>query len=420
MIRCGARLVEFGGVGALEPADVAGELDRRPLHAVADAEVGDAVAAGELGGAHHAAGAAVAEAAGHQDAGRAFEQPAAGLGFERLGLDPLDVDLQPVRESAVVQRLVEALVGVLVAGVLAHDMDGELVVGVLDVVDQRLPGAHVADRCRQPEPLQHHPVGALVAQLQRHLVDRVDVAGGDHRFLVDVAEQRDLLLQVAVEAAVGAAQQQIGLDADRAQVADAVLGRLGLQLAGRADERHQRQVDVERVLLADVLAELADGLEERQALDVADGAADLHQDHVDVAGHGADAVLDLVGDVRDDLNGAAEVVAAPLLLDDRHVDLAGGPVAVAGGDGVGEALVVAQVEVGLGAVVGDEHLAVLVRAHRARVDVDVGVELEQRHLVAVAFEQRADRGGGEALAERRDDAAGDEDVLGGPGGLGHD
>ena len=42
---------------------------------------------------------------------------------------------------------------------------------------------------------------------------------------------------------------------------------------------------------------------------------------------------------------------------------------------VGEALVVAEVEVGLGAVVGHEDLAVLVRAHRAGIHVDVRVEL---------------------------------------------
>ena len=69
----------------------------------------------------------------------------------------------------------------------------------------------------------------------------------------------------------------------RPQVADAVLRRLGLQLAGGADERHERQVDVERVLAADVEAELADGFEERHALDVADGAADLDQHDVHVA-----------------------------------------------------------------------------------------------------------------------------------------
>ena len=104
----------------------------------------------------------------------------------------------------------------------------------------------------------------------------------DDRLFVDVAEERDLPLDVLVEVAVGAAEQDVGLDADRAQVADAVLRRLGLQLAGGADERHQRQVDVERVLAADVLAQLADRLEERQALDVADRAADLDEHDVDV------------------------------------------------------------------------------------------------------------------------------------------
>ena len=119
-----------------------------------------------------------------------------------------------------------------------------------------------------------------------------------------------------IEEAIGPAEQDVGLNADRSQVADAVLRRLGLQLAGGADERHQREVHVQRVVAADVLPELADRFEERQALDVADRAADLDEHDVDVRRHGADRVLDLVGDVRNDLDGAAEIVAAALLLDD--------------------------------------------------------------------------------------------------------
>ena len=117
---------------------------------------------------------------------------------------------------------------------------------------------------------------------ERHFVDRRDVLRGDHRFLVDVAEERDLPLDVRIEEPIGAAEQDVGLDADRSQIADAVLRRLGLQLAGGADEGHQREVDVERVVAADVLPELADRFEERQALDVADRAADLDQHDVDV------------------------------------------------------------------------------------------------------------------------------------------
>ena len=335
----------------------------------------------------------------------------AALAFQRLGLDPVQRDLGALGEAAVVDRLVEALVRVLVAGVLADDVDRDLAGGVLDAIDQFLPrrGPRLGER--QAQLLEHDLVEPLALQDQRHFVDRGDVLRGDHGFLGDVAEERDLPLDVGVQEAIGAAQQHVGLDADRPEVAHAVLRRLGLQLSGRADEGHERQVDVERVLAADVEAELPDRLQERHAFDVADRAADLDQHDVHVAARLADGVLDLVGDVGNDLHRPAQVVAAALLLDHREVDLAGGPVAVPAGHHAGEPLVVAEVEVGLGAVVGDVHLAVLVRAHGAGVHVDIRVELLQRDLVAVVLEQAADRGGRQALAERRHHAAGDEDVF---------
>src|SRR5690606_27303661 len=98
-------------------------------------------------------------------------------------------------------------------------------------------------------------------------------------------------------------------------------------------------------------ADLADRFQERQRLDVADGAADLDQGDVETGGGRIDAALDLVGDVRDDLHGAAEVVAAALLADHCLVDLAGTDGVAPGQAGVDEALVMPQVQVGLGAVV---------------------------------------------------------------------
>ena len=161
---------------------------------------------------------------------------------------------------------------------------------------------------------------------------------------------------------------------------------------GRADERHERDVDVADVVAADQVAELADRFEEREDLDVADGAADLGDDDVDVvAGDPFDAALDLVGDVRDDLHGLAEVVAAAFGGEHGLVDRAGGGVGVARQALVDEALVVAEVEVGLAAVVGDEHLAVFERVHRARVDVDVRVELLQGDPQATELEEAAER-----------------------------
>ncbi len=209
------------------------------------------------------------------------------------------------------------------------------------------------------------------------------------------------------QGAVGPAEQNVRLDADLAQRPDAVLGGLGLQLAHGLDEGHQGDVDEERLLRPELQAHLADGFQEGQRFDVAHRAADLGNHHVHVAGlpgagrlgHLADGGLDLVGHVGDDLDGLAQVVAAALLGDDGLVNLARGPVVVAGEPGVGEALVVAQVEVGLRPVVGHVDFAVLVGRHRARVDVQVGIVFLKSDSETATFQEGADRGGRQALTQ---------------------
>src|SRR5205814_4539841 len=73
--------------------------------------------------------------------------------------------------------------------------------------------------------------------------------------------------------------------------------------------------------------------------------------------------LDLVGDVRDELYRAAEVVAPALLLDHRFVDLAGGEVVGAAHLRALQTLVVAQVQVGFRAVLRDRKSTRLNSSH---------------------------------------------------------
>ena len=193
-----------------------------------------------------------------------------------------------------------------------------------------------------------------------------------------------------------------------------VLRRLGLQLARRRDVRHQRHVDEERVLRpgSSSIWRIASRNGSDSMSPTVPPISTIATSACRPAPRAAlDELLDLVGDVRDDLHRLAEVLAAALLRDDRLVDAAGREVVHLPHLGGGEALVVAEVEVGLRAVVGHEHLAVLERAHRARIDVDVRVELEERDFEAARFEQRGDGRGGEPLAERRHDAAGHEHVF---------
>lgn len=62
------------------------------------------------------------------------------------------------------------------------------------------------------------------------------------------------------------------------------------------------------------------------------------------------------------------------------VHTAGGEVVVLGHGGADEPLVVTKVQVGLGAVVSDEHLTVLERAHGAWIHVDIGIQFEHGDL----------------------------------------
>src|SRR5262249_12103274 len=117
--------------------------------------------------------------------------------------------------------------------------------------------------------------------------------------------------------------------------------------------------------------------------------------------------------------GCAQIVAASFLLDHRVVDLPGRAVVAPAHPGLHEAFIVAEVEIGLCAVVGYEHFAVLSRTHGAGVDVDVGVHLQHRHLEAACFQEPPRRARRQSLPQRGAHPAGYENEFGFPA-LHHD
>src|ERR1019366_6039919 len=136
--------VEFGGIGARQAAHVAGVFDDQGLHAQADAEIRNLALARVADGVDHAVDAALAEAPRHQDAVVAFELLFPALAHHAFGIDPVYIDLQLVRQPAVQQRLLEALVRVLVVGVLAHQADRHLIARVGDALEHGGPAAELA------------------------------------------------------------------------------------------------------------------------------------------------------------------------------------------------------------------------------------------------------------------------------------
>ena len=184
------------------------------------------------------------------------------------------------------------------------------------------------------------------------------------------------------------------------KLAHRLLGRLGLQLAGGGDPRHQSRVDADRLAAAELVPQLADRFDERQAFNVADRPANLANDEVQSVDLGQRELLDRVGDVRDDLDGGAEIIAAPLLGDDVAVDLPGGDVVGLARRNAGEAFIVTEVEVGLRTVIGHIDFAVLIGRHRPRIDVQIGIEFPDPDLVATRLEKRPEGRRKEAFSKR--------------------
>src|SRR4051812_20053377 len=403
--------IELRAVRTGKPAGIAGKFDGRELHAEADAEVRDAVLARIADRADLAIGAALAEAPGHQDRVHLLQAAEALVLFQLLGIEVVDVDAALRVDAGVLQRLVQRFVRVLQVEVFADEGDVDLVLWILLRLDDLAPGRKVG-RARQDRKLVADDlVQHLVVQHHRDLVDRVHVPGRDHRLLLHVAEKRDLAPFFLGQRLDRAAKERVGLDADLAQLLDRVLRRLGLDLARRRDVRYERQVDVADVVAAELKPHLPDSFQEGQRLDVAHRAAHLDDRHIGFAGAALDEALDLVGDMRDDLHRAAEVVAAALFLDHRLVDLAGGEVVPPTHLRALEALVVPEVEVGLGAVFGHEHLAVLERRHRPGIDVDVRVQLDVGDADVARLEDRGEGSGSDSLPQGGHYTACYEDIL---------
>src|SRR5678816_1697257 len=101
-----------------------------------------------------------------------------------------------------------------------------------------------------------------------------------------------------------------------------MLSWLGFYFSRRSDEWNESDVNENRVVASDFVAELSNCLEKRKWLDVANGATDFYDDDVTLRSEALHRRFYLVGNVRNDLNSRAEVFTASLLGDDVQVNAA--------------------------------------------------------------------------------------------------
>ena len=133
--------VELGGIGAFVAQHMAGELHHHQLHPQTKAKIGHFVLAGIAGRENFALDAAVAKAAGHEDAVGLPHGFPAPLFFQVSRVHPGDFHIQPQRQPGMVEGFPHAEVGIMEFHIFAHEgnVHGGLV-GAAGFGHQVLPG----------------------------------------------------------------------------------------------------------------------------------------------------------------------------------------------------------------------------------------------------------------------------------------
>ena len=145
-------------------------------------------------------------------------------------------------------------------------------------------------------------------------------------------------------------------------------------------------MNIECVAGTAIKTELTDRLEERKRLDVTNGTPNLDDCDIGIFHVRKDLRFNLIGDMGDDLNRTAQVVATAFFVNDREVDLAGGEVTLFREARIGVALIMTQIQISFCAIVGYEHFAMLKRRHGAGVNVNVRVKLLHGDSQATGFQ----------------------------------
>ena len=194
--------------------------------------------------------------------------------------------------------------------------------GVLYLFTQILPCFNAGSACPDIEKLKDLVIQSLLMEKNGHLVDALDILGGNDGIGGNICKQGDFFLQALGEGSLRPAQEDIRLDADGAQLLDTVLCRLGFYLAGGLDIRHKGHVNEQGIVAADIKTELTYSLQKRQPLNITDGAADFYYGNIDSISQLQDGIFYLVSNVWYDLNCPPQVLAAPFLRNYRIINAA--------------------------------------------------------------------------------------------------
>ncbi len=159
------------------------------------------------------------------------------LFFNLLAINIVDMRLGFGVDTCVNQCLRQGFIRLGQVHVFAHKGNIHGVFRICQRVRDVLPSRQIRRLRQHAQLMAHNLVQHLVVQQFRNPINRIRVNRADDRLERHIGEQRDFLALIFGNQPVGAAQQNIRLDTDLAQLFHRVLRRLGFQFTRRGNPR---------------------------------------------------------------------------------------------------------------------------------------------------------------------------------------
>ena len=375
-------LVHFAAVGIGITQHVAGEFDHHHLHTQTDTEGRDIVCTGVFCSDDLAFDTSLAESRTDNHTRHALESLGNVFLGQLLTVYIVSLYLIVIIGSGMSQRFQNTLISILQI-IFTYQSDVDNFCSLVATLQERTPWTQSRSFSDWHIHLaQNNLVQLLSLHAEWHFVDRRHIQTLDYSVFVYITEVGHFLTQTGVQFVLGAQYQDIRLDTQALQLLYGSLSRFGLQFTGSSQIRNISQVQVDGIL-AQLPAQLTNGLQEWERFDIAHSTTDFGNHEVEfvLLAHQLDVTLDFVCDVRNHLNGLAQIISAAFLLDNTLVDTACGDVIGTGGLNTGETLVMSQVEVSFLSVYRNIAFAMLVRIQCSRIDVDIRVKLLDGNVI---------------------------------------
>ena len=141
--------------------------------------------------------------------------------------------------------------------------------------------------------------------------------------MIDVALVRNLAFQLIADWLIASANNDVRLNATRAQLGNAVLSGFSLLLATRTDKWNERDMHIADVVATNFVAKLTNRFQEREDLDVANSSTNFSDHHIHVfCCKALNTTFDFVSYMRNDLNSSTQIVATTFRCEHCLIDTA--------------------------------------------------------------------------------------------------